>query len=338
MNWNSMTDQEGFGGDITVYDPSRKSLHLKASDQVARGGGGAVYAFRSNDRFMIKVCKASQQKRLSSKIKAMLKIKKLSESSNYAWPRMPVYNARGDVIGFVMNRCQGRTMRSLFVPKLIRRHYPGWDRLQLAEVALNFVKNIQELAREHVLINDFNPDNFLITPTGQVQFIDCDSFQIPGGFLRKTFISETFMPEYSAPELVLDPKNVNRERTPEEIRFSLAIIVYMILMSGLHPFARINGSDPVENLKSGRCPLSPKNNDRIPKPWVASLSWLPDSLRHYFTRMFVDGYKNPSARPMIEELKEELKKFISILRSCHANEPQRAILPQIPRLRRRKAQ
>ena len=158
--------------------------------------------------------------------------------------------------------------------------------------------------------------------------IDCDSFQIPGaGEEQNTFLTRTFTPEYTAPELLFKPELFNCERTPEQVRFSLAVVVYMILMSGLHPYAQCGGSDPVENLKSGKCPLDKTSGVRLPVGWYKSLSWLPESLKEYFVKMFVDGYKDPMKRPLIGDLKTELENFIEIMRKS-TNKNQRAICPE----------
>ena len=184
------------------------------------------------------------------------------------------------------------------------------------------------LARHRVLVNDFNPDNFLVDPSGNVRLIDCDSFQIPGaGDNQNTFLTRTFTPEYTAPELLFHPELFTRERTPEQVRFSLAAVVYMILMSGLHPYAQCGGTDPVDNLKSGKCPLARRGGVRLPVGWFKSVSWLTPGLKHLFIRMFVDGHSDPLKRPMLGELKIELENFINVMRSSK-NPNQRAILPE----------
>ena len=101
----------------------------------------------------------------------------------------------------------------------------------------------------------------------------------------------------------------------------------MILMSVLHPYAQCGGSDPVENLKSGKCPLDKSLGVRLPVGWYKSVSWLPECLKEYFVKMFVDGYKDPMARPLIGDLKAELEKFIEIMRKS-TNKNQRAICPE----------
>ena len=318
----------------TIFDPAGKPLHLKKSDLLAHGGEGFVYKLGINPHYLVKICKddtLNNTRKLSAfcdRLNAMLALEECRKADFLAWPQMPVFDANKNVIGFVMPRANGRTLRALYAPCQVKRFFPGWDRLQVTKVALNLVNSVQMLARHRVLVNDFNPDNFLIDRQGKVILIDCDSFQIPGaGDKQNTFLTRTFTPEYTAPELLFQPELFNQERTPEQVRFSLAVVTFMILMSGLHPYAQCGGSDPVENLKSGKCPLNKTSGVRLPVGWYKSVSWLPESLKEYFVKMFVDGYKEPMKRPLIGDLKTELEKFIEIMRKS-TNKNQRAICPE----------
>lgn len=320
--------------DRTVYDPTGAALALKKSDVLAHGGEGIVYTFRKNPAFLIKICKDDtlrDPRKLAAfrdRLNAMLALEECRKADFLAWPLMPVFDEKKQVIGFVMRKNSGRTLRALYAPCQVRRFFPGWDRLSVTKVALNLVNAVQMLARHRVLVNDFNPDNFLVDSFGRIRLIDCDSFQIPGaGDDQNTFLTRTFTPEYTAPELLFHPELFNRERTPEQVRFSLAVVVYMILMSGLHPYAQCGGGDPVENLKSGKCPLARRDGVRLPVGWYKSVSWLTPGLKHLFIHMFVDGHHEPLKRPMLGELKNELENFIDVMRKSK-NKNQRAILPE----------
>ena len=325
--------------DRIVYDPQEKPLPLKKSDILARGGEGVVYKLDINPHYLVKVCKDEtltnprKQAAFCERLNAMLALEECRRAYFLSWPQMPVFDGNKKVIGYVMPKANGRTLRALYAPRQVKRFFPGWDRLQVTKVALNLVNAVQMLARHRVLVNDFNPDNFLIDTQGKVTLIDCDSFQIPS-LQGNTFLTGTFTPEFTAPELLFNADLFSKERTPEQVRFSLAVVVYMILMSGLHPYAQCGGSDPVENLKSGKCPLDKTSGVRLPVGWYKSVSWLPQSLHDYFARMFVIGHKHPTMRPLIGELKTELENFIEIMRQ--SNTPnQRAICPENARRKKK---
>lgn len=318
-------------GDITVYDPKGVPLRLKCNDEVARGGEGVIYQFARNGNVLIKVCKretladGSKLSLFRSRLNAMMKLEECRQADFLAWPLMPAMDARGGAIGFVMRKCTGRTLRAFLAPVQVRRFFPGWNRIHVAQVALNFLDAVRMLARHRVLVNDFNPGNFLVDGYGKVRLIDCDSFQIPveNG---EPFMTRTYTPEFAAPELLLHPELFDQPRTPEQVRFSLAVLIYMVLMSGLHPYARCGGGDPTENLKSGKCPLDKDSGVRMPVSWYKSVSWLTPGLKDCFLRMFKDGFAHPARRPLLTELRNELVNFIEVMKNSKS-ENQRAILP-----------
>ena len=333
MDWLSLS-QPSMDYSRTVYDSDGVALILHKEDVLTHGGEGIIYKFRRNPSFLIKVCKDDtlrdrcKHAAFKDRLNAMLTLKECQNASFLAWPLMPIFDADKETIGFVMRKKTGRTLRALYAPCQVKRFFPRWNRMNVTKVALNLVNAIQMLARHHVLVNDFNPDNFLVDSSGNIGLIDCDSFQIPGaGIKQNTFLTHTFTPEYTAPELLFHPGLFNQERTPEQVRFSLAIVVYMILMSGLHPYAQCGGGSPVENLQSGKCPLDKSLGSRLPVGWYKSISWLPPSLHDYFVRMFVVGHQIPTRRPMIRELKEELVNFMNIMEKSN-NPNQRAICPE----------
>ncbi len=329
-DWVALARASGTHG-VTVYDPKGVPLVLKQGDEVTRGGEGVIYHFAKNPDILIKVCKpetlADPEKRtvFRSRLAAMSALEDCRKADFLAWPLMPVMDSCGGAIGFVMRKCRGRTLRALLAPMQVKRFFPGWNRIHVTKVALNFLDAVRMLARHGVLVNDFNPGNFLVDRTGAVRLIDCDSFQIPVDGAG-SLMTRTFTPEFCAPELLLDPGNFDKPRTPEQVRFSLALIIYMLLMSGLHPYARCGGGDPSDNLKSGKCPLIKSSSVRMPVSWYKSVSWLTPGLKNCFIRMFVDGFADPSKRPLLEELRTEIENFIVVMRTSKSNN-QRAILP-----------
>ena len=207
-------------GTVTVYDPKGVPLRLNRGDELAHGGEGIIYRFARNNGILIKVCKketledASKLSLFRNRLNAMMKLEDCRNADFLAWPLMPVMDKRGGAVGFVMRKCTGRTLRALLAPVQVKRFFPGWNRIQVAQVALNYLDAVRMLARHKVLVNDFNPGNFLVDGTGAVRLIDCDSFQIPveGG---EPFMTRTFTPEFTAPELLLHPELFNQPRTPE---------------------------------------------------------------------------------------------------------------------------
>ena len=334
-DWRMLSRSHAKDGILTVYDAKHAPLKLTRSDEITRGGEGVIYRIANADRYLIKLCKPetladhSKLTDFRRRLAAMSVLEECRAAPFLAWPLMPVMDGQKHPIGFAMRKCTGRTFRALFAPAQVRRFFPGWNRIHVTQVALNFLDAIRMLARHQVLVNDFNPSNFLVDKTGAVRFIDCDSFQIPvaGG---PPLMTCTHTPEFCAPELLLHPENLNRPRTPEQVRFSMAVVIYMILMSGLHPYARCGGGDPAENLKSGKCPLVKSSGVRMPVSWYKSVSWLTPGLKNCFIRMFVDGFDHPKKRPLLSELRAELVQFLQVMKTSRFDN-QRAILPTTAR-------
>ena len=192
---------------ITVYDLKGNPLQLTFHHEKASGGEGTVYSLPGNDNFLIKIYKEQtvnapgKQEELRQKLAAMAAITACRNMDFLAWPRLPVFNEKKQIIGFVMRRCEGKSFLSLRGAENVTRNFPGWDRKNLALVAQDFLRKVKLLSQYGVQINDFNPANFLVDQNGNVSFIDCDSFQIsPRG--QNVSITRTFFPSHCPPELL----------------------------------------------------------------------------------------------------------------------------------------
>lgn len=312
------------GGPTTVYDPNGTPLQLSAADEFASGGEGTVYRCPGHDSFVIKLYKRDivenpeKQKAVIERLQDMLSIKALRKDRDIAWPQMPVYDAEKRVAGFVMRAVSGTSIGSLQGAERIRMLFPGWNRGDLALVAKDFLDKMQLLARHGVLVNDFNPANFIVGKDHRVRLIDCDSYQIPSANGGAPHVATSYFASHVAPEILRDPSLLKRPRGPEQARFGAAIIVYQLLMCGQHPYSHKNGGMPEENLRSGKCPLGIGAGCLIPTGWYNLLSYLPYTMMDKFIRMFRDGHGDPSVRPTLAELRKEVEKFLFVMKkdSC----------------------
>lgn len=306
----------------TVYDPAGDPLQLRQSDQTGSGGEGVIYEFVRNPKYLIKIYKDSI---LNDRSKMTIIRKRLMDMVNMevcvklpflAWPCMEVYNERREVIGFAMRKCSGKSLLSLRGPENVKRFYPSWDRSHMAGAALDFVRKLKLLAANGVLVNDFNPSNFLLDNKGNIYFIDCDSFQIraKNGSIHLT---RTFFPSHAAPELLNNRQLLTKVRNIHQVEFSAALTVFNILMFGLHPYSYQNFdkkkggcTTPDENLIAGRCPLGRGSDCLLPEGWYNLWSYLTGSLKGAFIATFKDGHKDPSKRSSLDRLEDELVKLI----------------------------
>ena len=295
-------------------------LHLSAADELASGGEGTVYRCPVHSSFVIKLYKQDivenpdKQKSIAERLRDMLSIEALRKDRDIAWPQRIVYDANKRVATFVMRAVEGSSFRSLQGATQIQRLFPGWNRKDLALVARNFLDKMQLLADHGVLVNDFNPANFIVGKDHRVRLIDCDSFQVPSATGGEPHVATSYFASHVAPEILRDPSLLKRPRGPEQARFGAAIIAFQLLMCGLHPYSHKNGGTPEENLKAGKCPLGIGSGCSIPTGWYNLLSYLPYTAMEKFIRMFHDGHGDPSVRPTLAELRKEVEKFLFVMK------------------------
>ena len=341
-NWMNMAQNTTAEKEIKVYDASGNPLELGEKDEKASGGEGTIYNFAPNPNYLIKIYKPSilnnpqKMKEITNRLRDMSKIKALQSFDFLAWPKMVVYNQERQIIGFLMKKCEGNSLLSLRGPSNIKKLNPNWTRIDLVKIAIDYVQKVQELAKYNVYVNDFNPSNVLFDENGKVFFIDCDSFQIPtkdGG----VNITKTYFASHVAPELLRNKSLLNQPRNIHHVEFGVALTVFQILMCGLHPYNYYDPTrktacgTPDENLILGRCPLGNGSDCRFPiGNWYNLWSYFTWSLKNCFIKTFRkdEGHSNPNMRVSLEELEDELNKF---LQTCYKDFNRQDLNPSVPK-------
>ena len=312
-----------------VYDLNGNMLQLGAKDEKASGGEGTVYTMPSHSSVMIKLYKdstlhdAAKMKEIKKRVEAMTNLSACTNLKHLAWPLLPVADDRKQMIGFAMRTCSGESFRSLGSVAGITKAFPKWDRLQLAETALDFVVKVRELAKNGVIINDFNPCNFLVDQNCRVSMIDCDSYQIPDQN-GNPLITHTYFASHVAPELRKNPKLMDLPRDIHHVEFGVAIVVFGLVMCGLHPYSFSDPSNrrkigtPEENLLKGHCPFALGSKLKFPKAphdeWANLWSWLPASLQDAFVATFCDGHSTPDRRASLGQLESALRDTVQFMK------------------------
>lgn len=346
QNWYTQTQSSSASASNsirTVYDLAGNPLQLGSKDEKANGGEGIVYTMPLNSGVMIKLYKAStlqdaaKMREIKTRVEAMTKLSACTGLKHLAWPRLPVADDRKQMIGFAMRACGGESFRSIGTIANIKKVFPKWTRLQLAETAVDFVVKVRELAANGVIINDFNPSNFLVDRNCNVSMIDCDSYQIPDK-KGNPLITHTFFASHVAPELMKNKHLMDSPRSIRHVEFGAAVVVFGLLMCGLHPYSFYDPSNrkkigtPEENLLKGYCPFAPGSKLKFPKApndeWSNLWSWLPDSIRDAFVATFCDGHSDPNRRASLDQLEAALRDTVQFMKQeKHARE----LLPKIRR-------
>ena len=311
---------------ITVYDRVGAALQFPEDNFVASGKEGTVYSLPQKDDILVKLYNRhllddqKKYRRNADRLLALFKLQhKLKfekcKKSSFALPELLVFDESKKIIGFAMYKCEGVSFRALSGIAGIKRHFPDWTRRELALTALDFVSKLRFLQDNGVQINDFNPSNFLVDRNCNVSFIDCDSFQIIDG--SKTHVTNTFVPSHCAPELLKNKSLLDLPRNIHHLEFGAAIIIFNLLMCGLHPFAYHDPSQvtacgtPEENLLNGRCPLGVCAGCKFPLGnWYNLWSWTSHNVKGGFIRTFREGYSNPKMRTSLADWEIYLHEMI----------------------------
>jgi serine/threonine protein kinase len=193
------------------------------------------------------------------------------------------------------------------------------------------------------VFGDFNPKNVGIkSTTGDVYFIDTDTYQL----LAKGYEDCRCIVAcdgYVAPELLHRVARFKRNNsnckdnlysamplptfTKETDLFALGIYIFQLLMNGYHPYSGVilrpgrsnaspgTGNAPIEQdfyvFKQG---ISLSQNTGI-----LPLDSFPPEIGQLFTRCFIDGTRNPAARPSAKEWYDALKRYEDGLTQCQNN-------------------
>ena len=263
---------------------------VRLGSKIGEGGEGAVY--KLDDGTVCKIYKAEKlTEPLERKITLMTQHPVMVKG--VCWPLATVFNSNGVFVGYTMPSASGLSLyEAVFSPERVQRNFPTWNRLDLTSLARRIVGRIAALHQRGVLIGDINFNNILISvsphdPTKvDIFFVDTDSYQLG------VFPSPVGTPEFLAPDL--QGKNLRTLlRTPEQEHFAVSTLMFMILMLGQHPYARRDGSSPLENIRLGRYPYDRSRGvDRryeVPfGPWQMIYSNFSGLLRATFAKAFVD--------------------------------------------------
>jgi DNA-binding helix-hairpin-helix protein with protein kinase domain len=181
-----------------------------------------------------------------------------------AWPTGLLFDARRSnrkLAGYLMPHIQGAVpVLEVFNPRRRKRTLPDFDTRYLYRTARNLAAALVALHSSGYVAGDLNESNTLVTPSALVTLIDTDSFQVPEQRDGRTVVHPCPVgkPEYTPREL--QGKTLEREyRKPEHDAFSLAVLIFQLLMEGSHPFRAqwLGGGEPPPSRRASPAALSP---------------------------------------------------------------------------------
>ena len=299
--------------------------------QLGGGGEGKIYALRHESSLAAKVY---HDHKLSPESGAKLQLMYNNPPDDpmaaqghpsIAWPVDLLFSPQGTkTVGFVMPLVtKGVPIFDFYNPRTRRQKCPLFNYSYLHRTARNLAIAFHALHSRDYVIGDVNESNILVTDSALVTLVDTDSFQVRDEKNQQVYRCPVGKPEFTPPELQGETfRDIDRNR--EHDLFGLAVLIFQLLMEGIHPFAGKytgSGEPPLlsDRIKAGHFPYG---NGRIPfkpMPFAPSFNILPVELQKLFKQCFITGHKNPQARPDAETWLQALKEAEKNLHTCQVN-------------------
>ena len=240
-----------------------------------------------------------------------------------AWPVEIVSGSGGEAIGFLMPRVDLASYVPLFRvynPASRHRLAPGISWRFLLRTARNMATVVQAVHEAGCVVGDLNESNLLVDSRALVALVDCDSMQVPDPESGQLHHCPVGKPEYTAPELHRADL-ATRPRTQASDSFAIAVLVFQLLLEGVHPFSGIwhgRGEPPdiATRIARRRFPYRRTVLSLAPPPVSLDPRVLPQPLRRLIRRTFTIGMLLPSRRPTAAEWAAALERAEHRLTGC----------------------
>ncbi|MEO7335935.1 MAG: hypothetical protein ABIV63_05055, partial [Caldimonas sp.] len=296
-----------------------KGRVMRLGRKLGQGGEGAVFELEGEPDIAAKIHHQPLTPLRAEKIRVMAGMRTDQIDRLAAWPTDLLSLPTGTPIGLTMPKVTGhKDIHHLYSPKSRRTEFVGADWRFLIRVAANLSRAVATIHDAKGVIADVNHSGVLVSQDARVRLIDCDSFQIVDA--GKTYLCDVGVPTFTPPELqgLLFAEIV---RTPNHDNFGLAVLIFLTLFMGRHPFAGRYiglGEMPIERaIGEGRFAYGADCTSLQMErpPGAPPLSIVSPSIAGLFERAFARESRD-NARPTAAEWTTTLEKLGGELRQC----------------------
>jgi serine/threonine protein kinase len=312
---------------MTFTDNNGRAIIL--GRKLGSGGEADIYAVSGQNDQVAKIYFAQSSER-SAKLKVMVSSPPADPTGgqghvSICWPKAVLFNQAKACAGFLMHRVDFATnvpVLQLYNPQDRQKVAPGFNWGYLLRSAANIASVVEAIHACGYVVGDLNESNFLVSDRALVTLVDCDSMQVPKPGGGSCFRCTVGKPDFTAPELQgRDFGQVDRDPTHDN--FALGVMIFHLLMEGVHPYAGVwrgRGDPPPleQRIRSGDCPYAGSGNV-LPMPAAVRFDILPGSLKSLVVRCFGYGHKSPGTRPSAREWRDALNGVERNLETCSAN-------------------
>ncbi len=219
---------------------------------IAHGRKSIVYETESGGKteeyaakiYMPEFCTIRQLEKLRLIVSLGLKFKGI------CFPVDILLNERGEFCGCLMPRADGGSIEELFcTPPEFARRFPDWKKPDMVLLTMNILDRIKYLHDNGVIIGNLVPENIMFMSTEEIYFVDADSWQYrdfpcPDGNVYAT------APELQGQDFRTFLRTMGNEN------FGVAVLVFMLMMQGLPPYASFERELPDEEIRAGKFPYT----------------------------------------------------------------------------------
>jgi DNA-binding helix-hairpin-helix protein with protein kinase domain len=226
-------------------------------------------------------------------------------------------------VGFLMPRIIGlHTLFEVYNLRCRQKTSPRFTYQYLVRAARNLAAAVSALHAIDCVIGDINESNALVSNEALITLVDTDSFQVRDANTNEIFRCRVGKGEFTPPELQGEVFS-EHFREPAHDLFGLAVLIFQLLMEGIHPFSGVPKSgeaEPLENrIQFGFFPYGSRVVPYTPMPLAPAFETLDPAVKQLFIRCFEQGHTNPRLRPDAQSWQTALAQAESRLTQCAAN-------------------
>jgi DNA-binding helix-hairpin-helix protein with protein kinase domain len=217
-----------------VVDTTGREIRL--ANAIGRGGEGTVYGIVSSDDLVAKIYHHPLSADRAAKIQLMSSISGGVVKQVSAWPTgLLLSKASRAPIGLLMPKIDdAKDIHKLYSPKSRQSEFKRADWRFLVRACANTARAFGAIHETGCIIGDINEGSILVAENATVKLIDCDSYQVIAQ--GKRYPCEVGVETFTPPEL--QGKNLREVvRTANHDNFGLAVMMFLLLFMGRHPFA-----------------------------------------------------------------------------------------------------
>src|SRR5271157_900748 len=290
--------------------------------KVGSGGEGDVYEIAPHRRDVLaKIYHKPLTGERQEKLRLMVSGCNDELKEFAAWPLDLLHDSKnGPVCGFVMPRITDcEPIHRVYGPSHRKASFPDADWKFLVRTAKNLAAAFYIIHKYGYVVGDVNEGNILVTKKACVRLIDCDSFQVQAR--EKIYFCEVGVAQFTPPELQKS-KDFRMPRTQNHDNFGLAILIFLLLFMGRHPFSGVyKGNDdmPIERAIAehrfafGR---GAALKAMAPPPNSVGLSVIPREVSSLFEQAFAESGHQSWGRPSANDWWNVLDALEKWLKKC----------------------